>query len=221
MASASVGSCPGASGSYSVKLCFAADEPSTPYSADLKRFREITSSTSSPGASWCLCARLWDLFKKMILDKRNAVIMGRRTWESIPPAFRPLPGRLNIVLSATAAASAVADTAEPAAAAASAVTVGSLEAALAVAVADPAVEDIFIIGGAAVYAAALLDARCSRVYMTRVAGRPSFTTSFAACDVFFPDLDPAQFVCVTPDAEVHRQEEDGITFQFLRYDRAA
>ena len=29
----------------------------------------------------------------------NAVVMGRKTWESIPEKFRPLPGRLNIVLS--------------------------------------------------------------------------------------------------------------------------
>ena len=29
----------------------------------------------------------------------NAVIMGRSTWESIPPAFRPLKGRINLILS--------------------------------------------------------------------------------------------------------------------------
>lgn len=30
------------------------------------------------------------------------VIMGRRTWESLPPRFRPLPGRRNIVVTRSA-----------------------------------------------------------------------------------------------------------------------
>lgn len=29
----------------------------------------------------------------------NAVIMGRKTWESIPAKFRPMPNRINIVIS--------------------------------------------------------------------------------------------------------------------------
>ena len=42
-------------------------------------FREVTTATEDPG-------------------KQNGVVMGRRTWESIPPKFRPLNGRTNIVL---------------------------------------------------------------------------------------------------------------------------
>jgi dihydrofolate reductase len=39
-------------------------------------------------------------FKELtIADGYNAVIMGRKTWESLPEAFRPLPERVNIVMS--------------------------------------------------------------------------------------------------------------------------
>ena len=48
----------------------------------------------------------WRLSSDMVRFKRltegdgfNAVIMGRKTWESLPPSFRPLPERLNIVMS--------------------------------------------------------------------------------------------------------------------------
>lgn len=46
---------------------------------EMKYFREVTSQAPAGYA--------------------NAVIMGRRTWESIPPRFRPLPNRINVVLS--------------------------------------------------------------------------------------------------------------------------
>ena len=39
-------------------------------------------------------------FKKLtVSDGFNAVVMGRKTWESLPNGFRPLPERLNIVMS--------------------------------------------------------------------------------------------------------------------------
>ena len=48
----------------------------------------------------------WRLSSDMVRFKRltegdgfNAVIMGRKTWESLPPSFRPLTERLNIVMS--------------------------------------------------------------------------------------------------------------------------
>lgn len=46
---------------------------------DMAYFKELTSRTADPA-------------------KQNAVVMGRKTWESIPPKFRPLPGRVNVVL---------------------------------------------------------------------------------------------------------------------------
>lgn len=49
-------------------------------SREMKYFRQVTSMTADP-------------------SKRNAVIMGRKTWDSIPVKFRPLPNRLNVVVS--------------------------------------------------------------------------------------------------------------------------
>src|SRR5665647_2840073 len=44
----------------------------------------------------------WHLPEDMVHFKRTTlgspVIMGRKTWDSLPPKFRPLPGRLNIVV---------------------------------------------------------------------------------------------------------------------------
>ena len=54
------------------------------------------------GLPWRIPADM-AFFKQVTLaaaeGRRNAVVMGRKTWESIPAKFRPLPGRLNVVLS--------------------------------------------------------------------------------------------------------------------------
>lgn len=49
-------------------------------SKEMKYFKQVTSTTVDS-------------------NKRNAVIMGTKTWESIPKRFRPLPNRLNVVIS--------------------------------------------------------------------------------------------------------------------------
>lgn len=71
------------------------------------------------------------------VTRGSAVIMGRRTWDSLPERFRPLPGRHNIVLTRCLEWRALG--AEPA---------PSLEAALA---RVPAGGDVWVIGGAEVF----------------------------------------------------------------------
>ena len=44
---------------------------------------------------------LEDLKHFLTVTAGATVLMGRRTWESLPPRFRPLPGRRNLVLSRT------------------------------------------------------------------------------------------------------------------------
>jgi len=69
-----------------------------------------------------------------------AVVMGRRTWASLPERFRPLPGRRNLVL-----------TRRPAWSAPGAEPVADLPAALALA----GDADVWVMGGTQVYALAL------------------------------------------------------------------
>ena len=99
-------------------------------------------------------------FKKVTLGA--PVIMGRRTWESFPPRFRPLPGRTNIVISRSVTEAQERD---------GALWVPSLDAALYAArdaagapvedtpadavTADTAAVDAWILGGGSVYAEAL------------------------------------------------------------------
>lgn len=101
--------------------------------------------------------------------KTNAVIMGRKTWESIPAKFRPLPDRLNVVLSSTAAA----DSCE------GATVARSLTEALESLAGRSETGEVFVIGGAAVYKEAVELPNCARIYLTRVG-------IDVDCDAFFP-----------------------------------
>lgn len=100
--------------------------------------------------------------------------MGRKTWDSIPPKFRPLKDRLNIIItrSATTPPSPTTPITEP-------VRVSSFEQALQFAQARGGVARIFVMGGAQIYDAALQRPEARRVLLT------SIERDFE-CDTHFP-----------------------------------
>ncbi len=114
---------------------------------------------------------IWNIPEDMAhfkaLTSGQTVIMGRKTWESLPPRFRPLPGRRNIVISRQA------DFAAPGAELAA-----SLEAALQLAA---QAETAFIIGGEQIYRQAMDVA--DRLEITEVDLEPEG-------DAWFPAIDP-------------------------------
>jgi dihydrofolate reductase len=93
-------------------------------------------------------------------EARNAVIMGRKTWASLPDAYRPLPGRLNEVLSR----------ALPSGDAGTHRVWPNLDNALAFLKVDPSVKNVFVIGGGEIYAQALAHPDCARIYLTEIDG---------------------------------------------------
>lgn len=117
------------------------------------------------------------------------IIMGRKTWESLPDTFRPLPGRHNIVVSRN-----------PTYQADGATVVSSLTAAL-----DAAVnaDDAFVIGGAELYRQALPLAR--RMVLTRI------EQDFEG-DAHFPSFTDADWQMTRQDAHV---SNNGLPFSFI------
>jgi dihydrofolate reductase len=132
---------------------------------DLRRFRELTIG--------------------------GTVLMGRKTYESLPDAYRPLPGRRNVVVSAN-----------PGFAASGADVRDSIEAALA-----DCGEDCFVIGGGSIYEQTL--PLVQRVYATVVHDSP-------LSDTYFPHLSGEQWRCSERTDDIR---ENGISFHFATYDR--
>ncbi len=135
------------------------------------------------------------LFKRLTLGK--PVIMGRKTWDSL--GVRPLPGRTNIVLSRDG-------TFEPPGAVVSedfseAVQIARDQAR------DDGVDEICVIGGAALFALALPRAR--RIYLSEVDAEPEG-------DAHFPEFDETEWREVSRVAHPVRDGDDfGFTFRVL------
>jgi dihydrofolate reductase len=133
-------------------------------------------------------------FKRFTMGK--PIVMGRKTWGSIG---RPLPGRLNIVLSRNP--SHVAD---------GCVVVDSLDGAIGVA-AEQGAEELVVIGGAGVYAEAM--ERADTILLTRV-------HAVVEGDTYLPPMDPEAWRVVA----VERHEADELNehaFSFLELCRVA
>ena len=172
---------------------------------DMAYFKSLTAQTDEPGL-------------------RNAVVMGRKTWESIPAKFRPLPGRLNVVLSKSGAMreatneNAAPENGKKVEVLPEGVLLReSLDDALETLASEEHqrnVERVFVIGGAQVYAEALASPRCSAVHLTEVTPPSSAPDAFK-CDAFLPKLDPARFKLYAAAPVV--REKDGATIQFLTY----
>jgi dihydrofolate reductase len=106
-------------------------------------------------------------FRELTTGAGNTVIMGRKTWESIPEKFRPLPNRCNIVLSKNA----------PETGFRGAFAANSLN--MALSAMSPDDGKTFVIGGGEIYHEAIQHPACTELWITRVGA--SFD-----CDVTFP-----------------------------------
>lgn len=138
-------------------------------SADLKHFKEVTTG--------------------------GTVIMGRKTWESLPETYRPLKERLNIVVSRS-------ELSLPE----GVLLAHSLDEALELAEQHGGDRKAFVIGGATLYAEAIAHAACNELMLTELEGH-------ADCDAFFPEIPAAFFI----EERSEEMEEKGFKFRFMRY----
>jgi dihydrofolate reductase len=138
------------------------------------------------------------------------VLMGRKTWQSLPARFRPLPGRTNIVLTRQPGWRAGTDLGS---AAPGVLVAPSVEAALgAVAELAPPPERVFVIGGAELYAQAL--ALADELLITHI------DAAFEG-DAWFPAWSADDFAETA--RQTHQQAAtataDGFEFSFVTYQR--
>jgi dihydrofolate reductase len=128
-------------------------------------------------------------FRRVTLG--SPVIMGRKTWDSLPARFRPLPGRRNIVLSRDAGWQAE-----------GAEAVSSLQAALALL---PEGGKAFVMGGAEIYGLALPLA--DELVLTEI-------DADLDGDAFFPAFDRKAFEIVEREPQL---AANGIPYSFVTY----
>lgn len=151
-------------------------------SSDLKYFKNITTKTTD----------LW---------KHNAVIMWRNTWESIPSKYRPLPDRVNCILTRQIKNDDIWSPIDD-----FTLYFNSLDHCLSELESKENIENLFIIGWANLYNQVLNHEMLDKIYITKV--KWDFN-----CDVFF-DWIPSGFVA---ESYTDTEEESGIEYSFWVY----
>ncbi len=146
--------------------------------SDMQYFKQLTTTTQDP-------------------ERQNAVIMGRKTFDSIPAAFSPLPNRCNVVLSRQDH-QVVPDPI---------LQFKDLDLALDH-LSEPSqgIESVFVIGGADIYALALDHVGCERLYITKI-------EQDCQCSTFFP----RPLTAFSLEQESERHFETGLSFTFAQY----
>jgi dihydrofolate reductase len=147
-------------------------------SGDMSHFRQLTTKVTEA-------------------NRKNIVIMGRKTWQSIPQKFRPLPRRYNIVLTSDCQSKGDEST----------FFCGNFDQALKL-IGEMSFENCFVIGGGQVYRQALLIEQFDLIYATQIEGD-------FQCDTTLPDY-RKNFALIS-QSQVH--EESPYRYQFNLYRR--
>ena len=177
----------------------------------MAHFKQVTSTPPSPGLT-------------------NAIIMGRKTWDSIPPKFRPLEGRVNVVLSRKGS-TGVDGVSMSNKSGDTVMVASSLEEAMQKIKSRPNHGATFIIGGGEIYSQAIKSGLVQTVIYTNVKG----LAEDVKMDTFFPELSDKEWECIpfygtTNDendnnntqalkAKEHKDPNSGLRYEFLEYIR--
>ena len=155
---------------------------------DMKFYRELTSSPDTTaverryGLSEGSSPRTFSSYPRLIHylkttpsvshpdpERPNAVIMGRKTWESLPEQFRPLPYRTNLILSRRL----------PRHVPNNVLVSDNLDNAL-VMLKERSIRTVFVVGGGELFHEAVHHPACDRIYLTVISANWD-------CDTYFPE----------------------------------
>ncbi|KAF7865914.1 hypothetical protein EAF04_006078 [Stromatinia cepivora] len=162
--------------------------------ASIKEFTLIVAATNKMGVGkggglpWTGLRKEMAYFARVTKragpGKTNAVVMGRKTWESIPPKFRPLANRANYMISRTQTPNSSEVDLGPDAHSATSLTdalekLGSRAQSNTNNDNEKEIDRVFIIGGGQIYKASLELKEAKRILLTRI-------LEDFECDTYFP-----------------------------------